>query len=95
MSDIAVYPVIVAERDQTFPLICEMDEAVSVAIDSAIQIINNDTYKGDYVVIPRADEAVVLETKDKTMEDDVTVTAVPYFETHSDTGITVYIASEV
>lgn len=52
-------------------------------------------YEGEYNVIPKAHENVVLETKDKLMDDDVTVLKVPYYETSNLTGETVYIASEV
>lgn len=54
-----------------------------------------EPYEGDYVVTPRADAATVLPTKDKTMQDDVTVQKIPYYETANPTGDTVYIASEV
>lgn len=54
-----------------------------------------DIYEGDYIVIPKANDATVLETRDKMMTDNVTVTKVPFYETHSETGTTVYIASEV
>ena len=53
-------------------------------------------YDGDYVVIPQADDAVVLETQSKLMTDDVTVTKIPYWETSNlSGGNTVFIASEV
>ena len=54
-----------------------------------------DMYTGETVVIPMAFDAQVLECKNKTMPDDVTVTKVPYFETSNEDGTTVYIASEV
>ena len=36
-------------------------------------------YEGEYNVIPRVNEQV-LETKDKSMIDDVTINAIPYVE---------------
>lgn len=55
-----------------------------------------DPYTGEYVITPKAWEEQVLETKHKTMLDDVTVLRVPYYETHNTTnGLTAYIASEV
>lgn len=85
----------IAERDQTFAF--GMPKAEEMEFDStlAIQLINTDTYTGEYVVIPKAHEETVLETKDKTMADDVTVRKVPYYETSNQTGTTIYIASEV
>lgn len=52
-------------------------------------------YTGEYTIIPKADEAQILQTKDKRMTDDLTVTKVPYFETSNEHGKTIYIASEV
>ena len=58
-------------------------------------VAGGESYEGDYVVIPKADAATVLPTKDKTMQDDVTVQKIPYYETANPTGDTVYIASGV
>ena len=53
-------------------------------------------YTGEYIVIPKADTQQILETQNKLMLDDVTVTEVPYFETSNVAGgLTVYIANEV
>lgn len=41
-----------------------------------ITIQNNDTYDGDYNVIPRVYQQI-LPTKDKLMRDDVTVEIIP------------------
>lgn len=83
------------------PLLIDMDigddSDVSMEFSDAILVRDEpiETYTGDYVVIPLADEAVVLDTNGKMMTDDVTVQQVPYFETTNPTGKTVYIASEV
>lgn len=42
-------------------------------------------YTGDYTVIPKVYEQT-LETKNKSMTDDVTVTAVPYAEVSNPSG---------
>ena len=52
-------------------------------------------YEGEYTVIPKANAPTVLETAGKTLNKDVTVTKIPYYETSNPTGDTVYIASEV
>lgn len=53
------------------------------------------TYDGDYQVVPKSTEQV-LSTKDKKMTDDVTVKAIPYFETsNEEDGVTIFIGSEV
>ena len=58
--------------------------------------IVGETYSGDYVITPKADEIQKLETKEKYMYDDVTVKAIPYFETGNEYGgNTVYIGKEI
>ena len=54
-----------------------------------------EPYEGEYTVIPKANAPTVLETAGKTLDKDVTVTKIPYYETSNPTGDTVYIASEV
>ena len=71
------------------------ENTVSVNADVTVTHAQADYYEGEYVVIPRANDSVVLETRDKLLTDDVTVTKVPYYQTHNETGETVFIASEV
>ena len=57
--------------------------------------IDIPTYDGNYQVVPKSTEQV-LSTKDKKMTDDVTVKAIPYFETsNEENGVTIFIGSEV
>lgn len=50
-------------------------------------------YDGDYFVTPRVDEQT-LETDSKLMLDDLTVKAIPYYDTtNAAGGSTVYIAN--
>lgn len=56
---------------------------------------STELYAGEYNVVPKAAEEQRLPCAGKKMEKDVTVQRVPYYETSNDTGITVYIASEV
>lgn len=51
-------------------------------------------YEGTYVVIPQTSEQT-LETRDKRMQDNVTVREVPYFEVSNEKGLTVYIAQNI
>lgn len=53
-----------------------------------------DIYSGEYIVTPKPYDDQILETKEKLMEDDVTVLAIPYYETSNISGITVYIGGE-
>ena len=52
-----------------------------------------DSYEGDYIITPKV-ESQLMRTKNKKMEDNVTVLAIPYFETSNLTGKTVYIGGE-
>lgn len=66
--------------------------------DSEYQVIEviPSPYSGDYTVVPKAHEEVVLETAHKTMVEDVIVTQIPYYETSNVSGgLTIYIADEV
>ena len=50
-------------------------------------------YDGDYIVTPGVD-GQTLETNSKLMDDDVTIKAIPYYDTTNPAGgSTVYIAA--
>ena len=51
-------------------------------------------YSGDYEVIPKV-TAQELSTKAKVMDDDVTIRAIPYYETSNLKGKTVYIGGHL
>lgn len=57
--------------------------------------IGGEAYLGPYEVVPSTVDDIILETKDKSMNDDVTVFKIPYYETMNTSGYTVYIGSEV
>nr|DAI31898.1 MAG TPA: hypothetical protein [Caudoviricetes sp.] len=71
--------------------------SIVFAIDNAkiVHTGGGEPYEGEYTVIPKANAPTVLETAGKTLNKDVTVTKIPYYETSNPTGDTVYIASEV
>lgn len=57
--------------------------------------VGGDPYEGEYVVTPKV-EAQTMPTKEKVMLEDVTIRAIPYFETSNTSGgNTVYIAKEI
>lgn len=60
-------------------------------IISAIESV--ESYKGDYTITPKIDSQT-MKTKNKKMEDNVTVLAIPYYETSNLTGKTVYIGGD-
>lgn len=49
------------------------------------EVLGTETYKGEYEVVPRVNKQV-LETKNKTMTDDVTVLEIPYSEVDNLSG---------
>lgn len=51
-------------------------------------------YSGEYEITPAVDAQVML-TKNKMMANDVTVNAIPYYETSNPFGYTVYIGSVI
>lgn len=61
----------------------EIDEESSydVELATAIKIIRieGEHYEGPYEVIPKT-ESIILETRNKLMDDDVTVYEIPYAE---------------
>ena len=64
-----------------------------------VTIINENIdvkyYDGEYKVIPSPNEQV-LKTANRIMKNDVTITAIPYFDVSNNSGgSTVYIANEV
>lgn len=53
-----------------------------------------EEYAGSYDITPKAFEDQVLPTAGKTLEDDLTIFAIPYFETSNESnGMTVYIGN--
>lgn len=57
--------------------------------------IDAEHYKGSYEVTPKA-ESQSLETKDKFMDNNVTINKMPFFETSNEQGgETIYIGDEI
>jgi len=55
-----------------------------------------DVYNGAYQVVPRAFDAQTLQTAEKLLKEDITVTDVPYWETSNESdGVSAYIAKEL
>lgn len=58
--------------------------------------VGGDIYRGSYEVTPLAYLDQTLETRNKFLEDDVTVLKVPYYETSNIyDGKTVFIAEDI
>lgn len=76
-----------------FEIIFDEEDAEFELDFEEVQIVHTDydPYGGPYEVIPKTYEQV-LATKDKNMEDDVTVHEIPYAEVVNEHGTTVNIA---
>ena len=70
----------------------EQPKEITFVIDTEVTVIDHDPYEGEYVVIPKRRD-IVLDTRNKTMRDDVTVKEVPYAETSNQYGTTYIIAA--
>ena len=97
-------PIRLNAREVPFLRVSEQDsvnlrvrmESVSAHLGSELIAISANPYSGSYYVVPKAEEAVILPTANKTLVHDVTVAKVPYYETSNlSGGLTAYIASEV
>ena len=62
-------------------------ESIHGIVEDYAYIPEKDKYKGEYVVTPKKD-STILDTDHKYMLDDLTVNAIPYYETQNDSGIT-------
>lgn len=84
-------------QDNTVKLNAWGGDGARFRVDGLVQVITGgDVYEGPYEVTPRAHNEVVLQTTNKTMEGDVTVRRVPYYETSNlFDGKTAYIAEEI
>ena len=70
-------------------------DAARFIIGDSVQFVTGDPYEGPYEVTPKAHNSVILETKEKVMNDDITVLKIPYYETSNlFDGKTAYIAEE-
>ena len=67
-----------------------------ISIQSNMQVvIGGEVYSGSYDITPKV-EAQTLPTRDKVMVDDITIQAIPYYETgNAQGGNTVYIGSDI
>lgn len=54
----------------------------------------HETYDGAYELTPSTYLEQTLNTKDKILEDDITVHKVPYWETSNEYGLTIYIGND-
>ena len=77
---------------------CSISQSSTLNIDyNNIEYVLTDKvkYNGDYIVVPKPNEEQVLETKDKFLDDNVTVREIPFFKVSNNNGSTIYIGKEI
>ena len=71
---------------------CEFEVEFSYG---SVNIHTVEAYEGDYTIVPRVDEQSI-PTAEKYMKNDLTVSAIPFFNvSNTSGGSTVYIGNEV
>lgn len=93
MANRAVFHATFTENSQFTAKFCDCDNFN--AHFGEFYELTPDPYTGELVITPKAYEEQTLECAHKTMPGNVVVLEVPYYETHNQTGLTAYIASEV
>lgn len=66
----------------------------TLSIDGNVQMFVNQYYEGTYEITPQVDSQV-FETRMKTMRENLTVKAIPYYQVSNLYGDTVFIASDL
>lgn len=89
MDELHLTFIMTAEEYVECPICYEMESDSCINIE----ISEGEKYPGPYNAIPLAWDEVILPTKYKLMDDDVTVEEIPYAETSNIYGTTVTIAS--
>lgn len=83
--------------------ICESDirlkpEPAAARIKSTVTVVHETDggtpYEGSYTVTPKTMSEVTLETKSKTMKDNVTVLKTPQYEVSNEAGGTTLIMGD-
>lgn len=65
----------------------------TVTIPELIDVSHREHYDGSYTVTSRPDRDLYLATRDKVMDDDMTIQKIAYHETSNVSGgLTAYIA---
>ena len=63
---------------------------IAVSLKEVVTVGGGDPYEGEYTITPAIQEQEML-TKNKTMRKNVTIEAIPYYETSNVSGKTVII----
>lgn len=76
------------EEESNILINLESDNEITLSLDEGSL---PDPYHGEYIVYPKVDVKQKLETKNKSMSDDVTVMEIPNSEVSNESGTTFII----
>ena len=94
---IIFYDVTVDLAEDIYEVTVDDSGGIEADLGTVISItqVEGEPYEGEYTITPLARLDQVLPTGGKTLDLDMTVLKIPYFETSNIQGDTVYIGSEV
>ena len=84
---------IIENDDDKYSFDFDFENEIDFEFTECMNVIQGETYEGEYEVIPSAEHGITLETNNKVMNDDVYVHQIQYDETSNIYGTTVVIAS--
>jgi len=70
----------------------ENNQNVMATLDVDVMKQPRSDYDGPYRITPLAFSEIELDTNGKTLQDDIIIEKVPYYETSNVSGMTIYIA---
>ena len=86
-----VYKVEVVEDNVIDVCLLDNNSDIDVSVDVAVSALPPSDYEGPYTVIPVAFSDIPLQTRGKTLNNNITVKEIPYYETSNVSGLTIYI----
>lgn len=73
-----------------------LDSTINMRVSDAEVVYSSagDPYTGSYTITPKVNEQT-MATRNKLMQDNITIKAIPFYETDNSLGTTIYIGSEL
>ena len=73
-----------------------LDSTINMRVSDAEVVYSSagDPYTGSYTITPKVNEQT-MSTRNKLMQDNITIKAIPFYETDNSLGTTIYIGSEL
>lgn len=64
--------------NEGFDIGLDSNEEFALSTSAAIEVVHGKVYEGEYEIVPECNCDIVLETKDKTMTDNLKVDKIPF-----------------